>query len=77
VLTSITTSDLCPQLLEEFVYPDIRLTFFKRLPALFFGCVLSKVFPHYDIDLPDNLHIHFECTKRVVLFGRDQSKNLY
>lgn len=72
-----TLKDHCPQLLEDFEYPDIGLKFFKRLPALFFGGGLSKVFPHYDIDLPDNLHIHFEGHKRVVLFGPDQSKNLY
>ncbi|WP_257668350.1 cupin-like domain-containing protein [Parapedobacter tibetensis] len=72
-----TIKDHCPDLLEEFEYPDIGLKFFKRLPALFFGGGQSKVFAHYDIDLPDNLHIHFEGNKRVVLFGPNQSKNLY
>jgi len=72
-----TLKDHCPQLLEDFEYPDIGLKFFKRLPALFFGGGLSKVFAHYDIDLPDNLHIHFEGNKRVVLFGPNQSRNLY
>ncbi|PPL03747.1 cupin-like domain-containing protein [Parapedobacter indicus] len=72
-----TLKDHCPQLLEDFEYPDIGLTFFKRLPALFFGGGLSKVFAHYDIDLPDNLHIHFEGNKRVVLFGPEQSTHLY
>lgn len=72
-----TLKDHCPQLLEDFEYPDIGLKFFKRLPALFFGGGLSKVFAHYDIDLPDNLHIHFEGNKRVVLFGPDQSTHLY
>lgn len=69
--------DHCPALLEYFEYPDIGLKFFKRLPALFFGGGLSKVFPHFDIDLPDNLHIHFEGRKKVVLFGPEQSKYLY
>ncbi|WP_353125917.1 cupin-like domain-containing protein [Parapedobacter pyrenivorans] len=72
-----TLKDHCPQLLKDFEYPDIGLKFFKRLPALFFGGGLAKVFAHYDIDLPDNLHIHFEGSKRVVLFGPDQSKYLY
>jgi len=72
-----TLKDHCPQLLEDFEYPDIGLKFFKRLPALFFGGGLSKVFAHYDIDLPDNLHIHFEGHKRVVLFGPEQSRFLY
>lgn len=72
-----TLKDHCPQLLEDFEYPDIGLKFFKRLPALFFGGGRSKVFAHYDIDLPDNLHIHFEGNKRVVLFGPEQSRYLY
>ncbi len=72
-----TLKDHCPELLEDFDYPDIGLKFFKRLPALFFGGGLARVFAHYDIDLPDNLHIHFEGNKRVVLFGPDQSKYLY
>lgn len=72
-----TLKDHCPSLLDDFQYPDIGLKFFKRLPALFFGSSQSKVFAHYDIDLPDNLHIHFEGHKRVLLFGPDQSKWLY
>mgnify|MGYP001172750727 CR=1 FL=1 len=72
-----TLKDNCPELLKDFEYPDIGMKFFKRLPALFFGGGESKVFAHYDIDLPDNLHIHFEGTKRVVLFGPEQSKFLY
>lgn len=72
-----TLKDHCPKLLEDFDYPAIGLKFFKRLPALFFGGGQSKVFAHYDIDLPDNLHIHFAGNKRVMLFGPDQSKYLY
>lgn len=72
-----TIKDHCPELLEDFEYPDIGLQYFKRLPALFFGGSNSKVFPHYDIDLPDNLHIHFEGNKKVLLFSPDQSDALY
>jgi len=72
-----TLKDHCPQLLEDFEYPDIGLKFFKRLPALFFGGGKARVFAHFDIDLPDNLHIHFEGRKRVVLFSPDQSRLLY
>lgn len=72
-----TLKDHCPQLLDDFEYPDIGLKYFRRLPALFFGGSNSKVFAHYDIDLPDNLHIHFEGHKRVLLFGPEQSTALY
>lgn len=69
--------DNLPQLLKDFEFPDIGLPYFKRIPALFFGGQGAKVFMHYDIDLGDNLHIHFEGRKRVLLFGPDQNTNLY
>lgn len=72
-----TLKDHCPELLNDFEYPEIGLKYFKRLPALFFGGSDSRVFAHYDIDLPDNLHIHFEGHKKVLLFGPDQSTALY
>lgn len=69
--------DSMPELLKDFKYPDIGLKFFKRLPALFFGGGNSKVFMHYDIDLPDSMHFHFHGTKSVTLFPPEQSKYLY
>lgn len=69
--------DRKPELLKDFDYPDIGLKFFKRLPALFFGGGRSKVFMHYDIDLPDSLHFHFHGNKSVTLFGPEQTKYLY
>ncbi len=69
--------DNMPELLKDFKYPDIGLKFFKRLPALFFGGGESKVFMHYDIDLPDSMHFHFHGTKSVTLFSQKQSKYLY
>lgn len=69
--------DNCPQLLNDFEYPDIGLNYFKRIPALFFGGIGSKVFMHFDIDLGDNLHVHFEGHKKLLLFGPDQHTNLY
>ncbi len=69
--------DNMPELLKDFKYPDIGLKFFKRLPALFFGGGKSKVFMHYDIDLPDSMHFHFHGTKSVTLFSQEQSKYLY
>ncbi len=66
-----------PELIEDFDFPDIGLKFFKRLPALFFGGGESKVFMHYDIDLPDSVHFHFEGDKSVTLFSPEQTKYLY
>lgn len=66
-----------PELLNDFEYPDIGLKFFKKLPALFFGGGESKVFMHYDIDLPDSMHFHFDGHKRVTLFSPEQTKFLY
>jgi hypothetical protein len=69
--------DRMPELLKDFKYPDIGLKFFKRLPVLFFGGGDSRVFVHYDIDLPDSMHFHFHGTKSVTLFPQSQSKYLY
>jgi hypothetical protein len=66
-----------PELLKDFEYPDIGLKFFKKLPALFFGGGESKVFMHYDIDLPDSMHFHFDGHKSVTLFSPAQTKYLY
>lgn len=66
-----------PELLDDFEYPDIGLKFFKKLPALFFGGEKSKVFMHYDIDLPDSMHFHFDGDKAVTLFSPEQTKYLY
>ncbi len=66
-----------PELLKDFEYPKLGLKFFKRLPVLFFGGEGSKVLPHYDMDLADLLHFHFQGTKRVMLFAPDQTKYLY
>ncbi|QCX01487.1 cupin-like domain-containing protein [Aggregatimonas sangjinii] len=66
-----------PELLKDFEYPDIGLKFFKKLPALFFGGGKSKVFMHYDIDLPDSMHFHFHGDKVVNLFSPAQTKYLY
>lgn len=69
--------DNLPQLEKDFEYPDIGMKYFKRIPALFFGGSKAHTFMHYDIDLGDNLHVHFEGHKRVLLFGPKQSTNLY
>lgn len=66
-----------PELTKDFTYPEIGLKFFKKLPAMFFGGEGSKVLAHYDMDLADLLHIHFNGTKSVTLFSPQQSRYLY
>jgi ribosomal protein L16 Arg81 hydroxylase len=69
--------DNAPKLLEDIKYPDIGLRFFKRLPVMFFGGGGSRVLPHYDMDLSDLLHVHFQGRKSVTLFPPEQTKYLY
>lgn len=66
-----------PALLKDFTYPDIGLKFFKRLPVMFFGGQGSRVLLHYDMDLPNLLHIHFHGTKSVRLYAPSETKYLY
>ena len=70
-------TDKLPELLKNFVYPDLGIKFFKRLPTLFFGGSEANVIMHYDVDLGDFLHIHFEGKKRILLFDQEQSDYLY
>ncbi|MDO6492827.1 MULTISPECIES: cupin-like domain-containing protein [unclassified Cellulophaga] len=66
-----------PQLQKDFTYPDFGLRLMKSLPMLFFGGRDSHTFMHYDIDLANIFHFHFEGDKEVVLFDQSQNKHLY
>ena len=70
-------TDRLPELLKNFTYPDLGIKFFKRLPTLFFGGSDAHVLMHYDVDLGDFMHIHFEGKKRILLFDQKQSPFLY
>ncbi|MDC8106071.1 cupin-like domain-containing protein [Chryseobacterium sp. B21-037] len=70
-------TDRLPELLKNFTYPDLGMKFFKRLPTLFFGGSEAHVLMHYDVDLGDFMHIHFEGKKRILLFDQEQSAFLY
>ena len=70
-------TDRLPELLKNFTYPDLGIRFFKRLPTLFFGGSEAHVLMHYDVDLGDFMHFHFEGKKRILLFDQKQSKFLY
>ncbi len=66
-----------PQLKDDFKYPDFGLKLLKRLPMLFFGGTGSHTFMHFDIDLANIFHFHFEGNKQAILFDPSQTKYLY
>lgn len=66
-----------PQLQKDFTYPDFGLRLMKSLPMLFFGGKDSHTFMHYDIDLANIFHFHFEGDKEIILFDQSQNKHLY
>jgi hypothetical protein len=66
-----------PQLQKDFKYPDFGLKLMKGLPMLFFGGTNSYTFMHYDIDLANIFHFHFEGKKQCILFDQKQNDFLY
>lgn len=66
-----------PVLQKDFKFPDFGLRLMKGLPMLFFGGTNSHTFMHYDIDLANIFHFHFEGKKEVILFDQKQNKYLY
>ena len=66
-----------PSLQKDYKIPKLGLRILKGMPMLFFGGENSKVFMHYDIDLSNILHFHFDGKKQCILFPPQQSKNLY
>ncbi|AJR02748.1 cupin-like domain-containing protein [Siansivirga zeaxanthinifaciens] len=66
-----------PQLQNDFSFPDFGLRLMKGLPMLFFGGRDSYTFMHYDIDLANIFHFHFEGKKEIILFDQKQNKYLY
>ncbi len=66
-----------PQLQNDFSFPDIGFRIIKRLPMLFFGGKGAHTFMHYDIDLANVLHFHFEGKKQCILFNQKQNKYIY
>ena len=66
-----------PQLQKDYSFPDFGLRLMKGLPMLFFGGRNSYTFMHYDIDLANIFHFHFEGKKECILFDQKQNKHLY
>lgn len=69
--------DNVPSLLDDFTYPDLGMSFFKRLPVLFIGGKGAKVQMHYDIDLANLVLCHFGGRKRVLLVPPEQTEFMY
>jgi len=66
-----------PELQKDFDHLDLGLPILKGLPMLFFGGQQSHTFMHYDIDLANIFHVHFQGEKRVILFDQNQSEFMY
>ena len=66
-----------PILQKDYSYPDFGVSLLKRLPMLFFGGEDSHTFMHYDIDLANIFHFHFQGKKEVILFDQSQNDFLY
>ncbi|MDC6351067.1 cupin-like domain-containing protein [Zeaxanthinibacter sp. PT1] len=66
-----------PELQQDFSYPDLGLPFLKSLPMLFFGGQDAYTFMHYDIDLGNIFHVHFEGKKECILFSQAETPYLY
>jgi len=66
-----------PQLQHDFTYPNLGLKLMKGLPMLFFGGTDSHTFMHYDIDLANIFHFHFDGEKQCILFPQSETKYLY
>ena len=66
-----------PALQKDFTFPDFGLRLMKGMPMLFFGGRDSHTFMHYDIDLANIFHFHFDGNKEVILFNQQQNRFLY
>jgi hypothetical protein len=66
-----------PRLQDDFEFPDFGLKLMKGLPMLFFGGKDSYTFMHYDIDLANIFHFHFDGVKECILFPQSENNVLY
>ena len=66
-----------PELQQDFSFPDLGIRLMKGLPMLFFGGQDSYTFMHYDIDLANIFHFHFDGVKECILFPQTENKLLY
>lgn len=67
-----------PDMQKDFFFPDLGLKLpIKDLPMLFFGGQGSNVFMHFDIDLANILHFHFDGEKQCILMSPNDTKFMY
>jgi hypothetical protein len=66
-----------PQLKKEFPCPKLFKGVLDTVGYMFFGGKNTTVRIHYDIDMSNVLHTHFEGRKRVVLIPPEYTKMLY
>lgn len=66
-----------PALQKDYTFPDFGLKLLKGVPMMFFGGRDSYTFMHYDIDLANIFHFHFDGEKEVVLFPQSETEKLY
>ena len=66
-----------PQLRDDFSYPDLGVPFLKNHPFLFVGGQDAYVDIHYDLDHSHVFLTQMTGTKRVILYGSEDSKKLY
>ncbi|APQ17072.1 cupin-like domain-containing protein [Maribacter hydrothermalis] len=66
-----------PALQKDYTFPDFGLRLLKGVPMMFFGGRDSYTFMHYDIDLANIFHFHFDGKKEVVLFPQSETEKLY
>ncbi len=66
-----------PELQKDFSFPNLGVRLMKGLPMLFFGGEDSFTFMHYDIDLANIFHFHFDGVKECILFPQTENKLLY
>ena len=66
-----------PALQKDYKFPDFGLRLLKGVPMMFFGGRDSYTFMHYDIDLANIFHFHFDGEKEVVLFPQSETEKLY
>lgn len=65
------------ELRKEFPCPELFKGTLDHIGYMFFGGKNTTVRIHYDIDMSNVLHTHFEGRKRVVLISPDYSDLLY
>jgi hypothetical protein len=71
------TTNLVPDLKDDFDYVDLGKGYAPRMTWLFFGCTGSRTPLHYDFDCFHVFHACFSGRKTFYLFDQDQNRALH